>query len=121
LNALQVLEDGFGIDRQFVADAEFGRTDATEKFGVERLHDCGVIWLVDGLAVEEVNDRADRVELIGLLRVELEFHIVRKLVTPLALNVWAALVLSWSLPAKPWSRHTTRSGFRAAISLMTSG
>ena len=37
-------------------------------------------------------------------------HTVLKLVTPLVLKICTALALSWSLPAKPSSRQTTRSG-----------
>src|ERR1039458_334004 len=62
-------------------------------------------------AVKQVNHGVDRVKLVGLFGVELNLHTVRKLVTPLDLKVCAALVLSWSLPAKPASRQTTRSGF----------
>src|SRR5450756_2509966 len=47
-------------------------------------------------------------------------HTVLKLVTPLVLKICTALALSWSLPAKPSSRQTTRSGRLPAMVRITS-
>ena len=87
--------------------------------------DDGILRRALRLAVEEVGDGGHGVELELLIGVELELHSVApytvlKLVTPLVLKICTALALSWSLPAKPSSRQTTRSGFCSAMARISS-
>lgn len=62
------------VNELAVPDAQLRLRDAAEKLRVERLENGGIVRLVQRLAVEQVNDRVDRVDLVGLLGVELELH-----------------------------------------------
>ncbi len=60
--------------QQAVADAQFGaRLPGVQAAPIADVDD-GILWRTQGLAVEQVRNRGDGVDLERLVRVELELH-----------------------------------------------
>lgn len=76
LNALEVFKQGSFCKRHGISDSQLVLIHCAEERCVEGLQDRGEIRLFERLPVEKIRYGLHRLDLVGLLRVELEFHSV---------------------------------------------